>query len=107
MRPGRPSSGGWASLAWLLLLQALDAATTVLAVGAGAAELNPLVRLMLGSPWLLLAAKLAAGWAVWLLAGRSRTAVLAVSALYIQAIAANALNLHKHGGVLGGTFSSE
>ncbi|MCE4603296.1 MAG: DUF5658 family protein [Desulfurococcales archaeon] len=61
MRPGRPSSRGWASLAWLLLLQALDSVTTMAAVRAGALELNPLVRLMVESPWLLLAAKLLAG----------------------------------------------
>ena len=84
-------------LAWLLLLQALDATTTIAAIRAGAEELNPLVRLMLGSPWLLLAAKLLAGWAVWLLAGSSRTAMLLVSALYLQAIAVNTLFLLNHG----------
>lgn len=97
MRPGRPSSRGWASLAWILLLQALDAATTMAAVRAGALELNPLVARLLGSPWLLLAAKLLAGWSVWLLAGHSRTAMLLVSLLYLQAIAANAVNLLNPG----------
>ncbi len=82
MRPGRLSGIGYASLAWPRLLQALDAATTIAAVKAGALELNPLVRLMLGSPWLLLAAKLLAGWAAWLLAGHSRKTILLVSALY-------------------------
>ncbi|BAA79714.1 hypothetical protein APE_0737 [Aeropyrum pernix ovoid virus 1] len=91
-------------LLWLLLLQALDAATTVLAVRAGAVELNPLVRLLLESPWALLTAKLLAGWAVWLLAGGSRAAMLLVSALYIQAVAANTLSLLKSWVVLSSMF---
>ena len=97
MRPGRPSSRGYASLAWLLLLRALDSLTTIAAFRAGALELNPLVRLMLGSPWLLLAAKLLADWLAWLLIGHSRAAMLLVSALYPQAIAANTFNLLNHG----------
>ncbi|MEB2836110.1 MAG: DUF5658 family protein [Desulfurococcales archaeon] len=104
MRPGRLSSRGWASLAWLLLLQALDAATTLAAIRAGALELNPLVARLLGSPWLLLAAKLLAGWLVWLLAGHSRAAMLLVSALYIEAIVANTVNLHKTWAVLSSMF---
>ena len=93
MKPGGRSSRGWASLAWLLILQALDALTTMLAVEAGALELNPLVARLLGSPWLLLAFKLLAGWLAWLLAGDSKAAVLLISLLYIQAIAANTLSL--------------
>jgi hypothetical protein len=91
-------------LLWLLLLQALDAATTLAAVRTGAVELNPLVSLLLGSPWLLLAAKLLVGWATWLLAGSSRTAMLLLSLLYLQAIAANTINLLKHGWVLSNKF---
>ena len=81
------------SLILMLVLQALDATTTIAAVRAGALELNPLVRLMLGSPWLLLAVKLLAGWLAWLLAGWSRTAMLLVSLVYLQAIATNIVNL--------------
>jgi hypothetical protein len=91
-------------LLWLLVLQALDAATTIAAVRAGALELNPLASRLLESPTLLLAVKLLAGWLAWLLAGDSRAAMLLVSALYLQAIAANTANLLKHGLVLGSKF---
>ena len=84
------------SLAWLLLLQLLDTITTILAVRAGALELNPIVVRLLGSPWLLLAVKLLAGWLAWLLAGESKVAILLISMLYLQAIAANTVNLLNH-----------
>ena len=87
-----------ASLAWLLLLQGLDAVTTTLAARAGVQELNPLVSMILGSPWLFLSVKLSVGWLVWLLIGNSRAAMLVVSLIYLQAIVANTLNLLNHQG---------
>ncbi|MCE4608833.1 MAG: DUF5658 family protein [Desulfurococcales archaeon] len=85
------------SLAWILLLQVLDTITTILAVESGASELNPLVARLVGSPWILLAVKLVAGWATWFFARENRTALLVVSILYLQAILANTYNLLQSG----------
>ena len=97
MRPGKPSEPKYRLLAWILLLQALDAATTILAVNAGATELNPLIKPLLKTPWLLLTAKLALGWVLSLLLERLKIVELPiiVSLLYIHAIVVNVYNYYR------------
>ncbi|MCE4628434.1 MAG: DUF5658 family protein [Desulfurococcales archaeon] len=86
MRP-RPS------LLLILVLQFLDGLTTIVAVRAGALELNPLVRHLIVSPWLLLAAKLLAGWLIWLTARENSKLILLILVIYAQAVITNSYNL--------------
>ena len=78
----------------LIILQLLDAATTVLALRAGARELNPIVELLLANPVLLILAKITVAFASYLVIMYSRSKALAIFIymFYLQAIIFNLYN---------------
>ena len=95
MRHGRLSEAGLFSLIMIIMLQFLDFATTIKAVGNGAIELNPLSRFLLEDlgPLFYIFAKIMVGLIVWYFYYNNVKVMLAISTIYLQAIIINIRNI--------------
>lgn len=95
MRHGRLSGAGLYNLIMIIMLQFLDFATTIKAVGNGAIELNPLSRFLLEDlgPLFYIFIKITVGIALWYFYYNDIRVMLLVWAIYLQAIINNIRNM--------------